>query len=405
MQPSECQRTTFTREQFYEKLWSMPTTKVAKELGCSDVMVGKICKEYGIPKPYLGYWAKLQHGKKPKKTPLPKDNDPNKQTLTFHLYPGRETEVGDGPSEPEYDEDIRQLLDKARAMGPVVVPTSLHRPHPLVAATRERIKADRMPYDPRTFVPHEDRQPALSIDVSKALTTRALCILEALIKRVEALGGHIEVRKGKGDPWRRQTIVYFGGEQVTSLRVREKKNQVRVPADPSRFYSRPGTELHPSGLLMIDDGPSSLNRILLRDTPKGRRIEDGLGDFIIDLIRQAGDIRLRRRKDEEERRRREEQERIRREQEEELRRRREELAARQKAEQAQVDELVEHASSWRQSKLVRDYLGAICQVLLERDGAIAIDGDTADYLRWAHQQADRLDPLRPSPPSVLDEHL
>jgi len=44
-------------------------------------------------------------------------------------------------------------------------------------------------------------------------------------------------------------------------------------------------------------------------------------------------------------------------------------------------------------------------MLLKRDGAIAIDGEAAAYLRWAHQQADRLDPLRPSPSSVLDERI
>lgn len=28
----------------------------------SDVRLGKWCKAYGIPKPKLGYWAKVQHG-------------------------------------------------------------------------------------------------------------------------------------------------------------------------------------------------------------------------------------------------------------------------------------------------------------------------------------------------------
>jgi len=72
MQTPKREEIAFTREQFYEKVWSVPATKVAAEFGISDVMVGKICKSYNIPKPYLGYWAKLEHGKKPKRTPLPK---------------------------------------------------------------------------------------------------------------------------------------------------------------------------------------------------------------------------------------------------------------------------------------------------------------------------------------------
>jgi len=78
---------TFTREEFYKKLWEIPTTKLATELGCSDVMIGKVCKAYNIPKPYLGYWAQLTNGKQPKRTRLPKDDDPQIQSLTFFKYP------------------------------------------------------------------------------------------------------------------------------------------------------------------------------------------------------------------------------------------------------------------------------------------------------------------------------
>ena len=70
-----------------------------------------------------------------------------------------------------------------------------------------------------------------------------------------------------------------------------------------------------------------------------------------------------------------------------------------------VDELLDHADAWRQSKNIRGYLGAACDMLLERDGAISTDGQAAEYLRWARDQADRLDPLLPSPPSVLDERI
>ena len=71
----------FTREEFYDFVWSAPATKLAKEIGCSDVMIGKICKSYDIPKPYLGYWARLAHGKKPERIKLPKNDDKFTNTL------------------------------------------------------------------------------------------------------------------------------------------------------------------------------------------------------------------------------------------------------------------------------------------------------------------------------------
>lgn len=61
----------FTREQFYELVWSKPMTHLAREFAISDVALHKICKKHGIPNPPLGWWAKKAAGKKVKQTPLP----------------------------------------------------------------------------------------------------------------------------------------------------------------------------------------------------------------------------------------------------------------------------------------------------------------------------------------------
>ena len=61
----------FTREQFYELVWSKPMTHLAKEFAISDVALHKICKKHGIPNPPLGWWAKKAAGKKVKQIPLP----------------------------------------------------------------------------------------------------------------------------------------------------------------------------------------------------------------------------------------------------------------------------------------------------------------------------------------------
>ena len=61
----------FTREEFYELVWSKPMTHLAKEFAISDVALHKICRKHGIPNPPLGWWAKKAAGKKVKQTPLP----------------------------------------------------------------------------------------------------------------------------------------------------------------------------------------------------------------------------------------------------------------------------------------------------------------------------------------------
>ena len=53
-----------SRVELYGLVWSKPMTHVAKDLGISDVMLGKMCKEQLVPKPPRGYWANLGSDKK-----------------------------------------------------------------------------------------------------------------------------------------------------------------------------------------------------------------------------------------------------------------------------------------------------------------------------------------------------
>ena len=43
-----------SREELYDLVWAKPMTHVAKDLGISDVMLGKLCKEQLVPKPPSG---------------------------------------------------------------------------------------------------------------------------------------------------------------------------------------------------------------------------------------------------------------------------------------------------------------------------------------------------------------
>ena len=62
---------TFTRDEFYELVWSKPMIQLAKEFAMSDVALHKICRKHGIPNPPLGWWAKKAAGKPVERTPLP----------------------------------------------------------------------------------------------------------------------------------------------------------------------------------------------------------------------------------------------------------------------------------------------------------------------------------------------
>ncbi len=49
-----------SREELFALIWERPATEVARELGISDVALGKLCRRLQVPKPPRGYWAKVQ---------------------------------------------------------------------------------------------------------------------------------------------------------------------------------------------------------------------------------------------------------------------------------------------------------------------------------------------------------
>jgi AcrR family transcriptional regulator len=59
-----------TREQLYERMWSMPRVLVADELGMSSNGLAKICDRLMIPYPAWGFWTKQRAGKPQEVRPL-----------------------------------------------------------------------------------------------------------------------------------------------------------------------------------------------------------------------------------------------------------------------------------------------------------------------------------------------
>jgi len=62
---------SFTRQEFYDLVWSKPITHLAKDFFLSDVAIHKICRKHQVPTPPLGYWAKKAAGKPVAQIPLP----------------------------------------------------------------------------------------------------------------------------------------------------------------------------------------------------------------------------------------------------------------------------------------------------------------------------------------------
>ena len=62
--------TPLTREALYALAWSEPMVKVAARFGVSSSYMARVCTRMNVPRPALGYWAKLAAGKAQKQPPL-----------------------------------------------------------------------------------------------------------------------------------------------------------------------------------------------------------------------------------------------------------------------------------------------------------------------------------------------
>jgi len=89
---------------------------------------------------------------------------------------------------------------------------------------------------------------------------------------------------------------------------------------------------------------------------------------------------------------------------EEARRRQEleELAHKIQVEEAKIKELEDSANNWVRANRIRDYLVAIELATKNKDKSSTSENPQEQWVEWARQQADRLDPLVESPPSILD---
>jgi hypothetical protein len=53
-----------SKELLKRLVWKIPATRLGKIFGCSDVMIGRLCKRWDIEYPGRGYWAKIRSQRK-----------------------------------------------------------------------------------------------------------------------------------------------------------------------------------------------------------------------------------------------------------------------------------------------------------------------------------------------------
>ena len=371
-----------SRKELYDQVWTTPMRRLAREYGISDVGLAKICKGLDIPRPPVGYWAKREVGNAPPRPPLPESTDPYCQAAT--ITPTPEPPAVNPDPACEYDADLKEIAQTIQSMPTITVPQSLRDPHQLVQLT-ERCFQEATPDSQNLLTPrrNESKSP-LSVRVAKPSIKRTLRFFDTLIKAVERLGGKVIV---EGKQWHEETVIYLANEQAATIRVRERYRQNRK-AKKDR-YDWNTYEYVPIGILVVELGRTYERSDTIEDTSKAP-IEDRINSLLLTLVHAAHRHRKRRREDEEARRRKAEWE-----------RKREVKLNLIAAEEARVQELLSESDAWHQSNRIRQFVSAAHERAIMKGNETS--AEHTKWSEWALKQADRIDPLVESPPSIVDE--
>lgn len=166
-----------TRRELYEMIWTRPTTKVAADLGISDVALHKICEKHRIPSPGRGYWAKLAAGKSPKRALFRDVSDPLVDRILIQGSPVAKLppEVQEARAKLKAEREQRQIKP------PLPVPSS-QSDHPVFTRLAKMLTTAKADKD--GFIRVVDSK-VFAMTISPAATARALVIAERLVTRAD----------------------------------------------------------------------------------------------------------------------------------------------------------------------------------------------------------------------------
>lgn len=387
---------TFKRQELYELVWAEPMTAVAKRIGISDRGLAKACARGDVPVPERGYWQRLEAGQKVLRPPLPAASNSVSEVITINLW----SQITDDPvaeaalDTPELQMEIERELTPGRA---IAVPT-LGKRHSLAEAIQRNLKDQKA--DKYGAVACQGHG-LMHVRVSPETVPRAVAILDALLKGVEARGWRMEIRHDTigSSFWVGAENFHFAiDEHVRRIDHVETDKEKATKEKAARNRGRPDAELSlmillqpkwdfvPTGELTLTvQGPVNTGiSNKFRDTA-ATTLESRLNEAMVCVRRMAAIGAAQR---------------VVREQHERERLARQAAAAeerqRQEAERARKAALLEEATMWRRADDLRRYIA-------KAETRALSNGDDQDrtsigrWAAWARTCADEIDPIEKRP--------
>lgn len=354
--------------------------RLAVRFGISGVGLKKVCAKHNVPVPGRGYWAKALAGKKQRRTPLPKSK--NARTITIY----RPQAVR--PAAIETDELERWRAFEAREENQIRLRQRLGNLHQVAETVGRVLRKARPNHDGLLECLGES---PVWVRVTPDNVKRAVLIVDSLVRAALERGCELRRPQPRNGSWgKQQSALLVEGEAVT-FRLADKLRRIEKVSTSSE--QRPWkenlgsleprrTRLVPAGgmkLALCSFGWSEARRTW-SDT-RSLVLEDRLNELMLALREHA----------ERERRKRAERDEWHQRREEEHRRAHEEQRRRE-LEERQVRDLIDECAARVRALDLRAYLDEL-EAEAKRTGQPLQGTKLGEWIAWAREQAERMDPL------------
>jgi hypothetical protein len=349
-----------SRKQLYDLVWSTPISKLTQQYAISNEGFKKICKKFEIPMPQNGFWLKLKYNKKVKIEKLnPIFGGIDKIVMTLR-------EEGNTINVDQTPLTIRTKEIENDPNAPLTVPETITKPDILTIQTKDYWKG-KIKFNSY----REDNRIVYPIRVGNDCEKRALLFMDTFTKLL----------RYREHTWSKE----YGSAGVLidtvfiDIDLREASR--RVPAKAP--YS--GTELEPIGELIIKMGKYSGER----EWRDGKtKVEEMLAKIMAKLEIYAAEEKIQK-----------ERNRIWHLNYQAELKRKEEIKQRRNEEVEKFKKLVKLSEQYNKSLLIRKYIEAKKEKAQNEN---TLDHETQEWINWANDKADWIDPLINKKDEILD---
>ncbi|WP_338645027.1 hypothetical protein V5J73_08640 [Flavobacterium sp. KS-LB2] len=349
-----------SRKQLYDLVWSTPISKLIQQYAISNEGLKKICKKFEIPMPQNGFWLKLKYNKKVKIEKLsPIFGGIDKIVMTLRVE-GNTINVDQTPL------TIRAKEIENDPNSPITVPETITKPDILTIQTKDYWKG-KIKFNSY----REDNRIVYPVRVGNDCKKRALLFMDAFTKLL----------RYRGHTWSKE----YGSEGVlidtVFIEIDLREASRRVPAKAP--YS--GTELEPIGEFIFKMGKYSR----VREWRDGKtKVEEMLPKILAKLEIYSAEEKIQK-----------ERNRIWHLNYEAELKKKEEIKQRRNEEVEKFNNLLKLSEQYNKSLIIRKYIDAKKEKAQNEN---TLDQETQEWINWANDKADWLDPLINKPDDILD---